>query len=689
MVTDSVSSPLSVTENQAFDVFGRVTQSRQTTGGTAYNPMMYTYNLSGALVEEAYPSGRVVKNVLNNDGDLSIVRSKKNSTAGYWNYADSFTYSPAGTVTSLQLGNGYWESTQFNSRLQPTQIALGTLPGATNTLKLDYAYGKWVGQSLDATKNNGNIGRQTITVTTKDGELGFTQKYDYDSVNRLKDARETNSSDEETWRQVFTYDRYGNRNFDETYTTTLTKTCGSLPNFTVCAADRKIENPSISTSTNRIVQDQDGDSVNDYTFDFAGNTIRQATGMTFIYDGENKQVEVKNSSNVTIGQYWYDGDEKRVKKYVPGTGETTVFVYSAAGKLVAEYSTELADKPEVAYTTTDNLGSPRINTGASGNVIARHDYHPFGEEISTGNRTEEIGYKPDDVRKQFTGYERDDETGLDFAQARMYGSLLGRFTTTDPALASATKGNPQTWNRYCYVLNNPYLYTDPLGLWEEPVINQTQSTYQEGVPTTVTDVSITIKMEKGDTAKTLATQLKISEKSAQKLLDTMDKDGNIRVSAADGKVGDVFKAIEKRVMDHENARLKKPDKGNEQGWDCSRTTGSLAGFFAPVGGPNGLDRKVEQKFDDGAAVNAENVSKEKLTIGDMVRFAEKGGVAKHWATFVMNNSSGEPVVFSKSGTKGPNEFGTTQEIARRNNYPPVSPNGQDKTGYYRKLPGNN
>ena len=100
-------------------------------------------------------------------------------------------------------------------------------------------------------------------------------------------------------------------------------------------------------------------------------------------------------------------------------------VYDAGGKTVAEYSTAVSDSPQVAYLTSDALGTPRINTSAGGAVLARHDYHPFGEEISTPERTPEAGYDSDQIRKKFTGYERDDETGLDFAQARMYANRLG------------------------------------------------------------------------------------------------------------------------------------------------------------------------------------------------------------------------------------------------------------------------
>ena len=66
-----------------------------------------------------------------------------------------------------------------------------------------------------------------------------------------------------------------------------------------------------------------------------------------------------------------------------------------------------------------------------------------------------------------TSYERDKESGLDYAQARYYNSNHGRFTSVDPLTASASIRNPQTFNRYSYVLNSPYKFTDPLGLLPE------------------------------------------------------------------------------------------------------------------------------------------------------------------------------------------------------------------------------
>jgi RHS repeat-associated protein len=67
-----------------------------------------------------------------------------------------------------------------------------------------------------------------------------------------------------------------------------------------------------------------------------------------------------------------------------------------------------------------------------------------------------------------TGYEHDRESGLDFAEARMYSKSSGRFTSADPLLASAIASQSQSWNRFAYVANNPMKYADPSGLCAIP-----------------------------------------------------------------------------------------------------------------------------------------------------------------------------------------------------------------------------
>jgi RHS repeat-associated protein len=98
--------------------------------------------------------------------------------------------------------------------------------------------------------------------------------------------------------------------------------------------------------------------------------------------------------------------------------------------------------------------------------IKRHDFCPFGEELSAGIgiRSASLGYGDDLIRQKFTSKERDSETGLDYFLARYHSSVQGRFTSVDPENAGADPELPQTWNGYSYAINNPLTYSDPDGL---------------------------------------------------------------------------------------------------------------------------------------------------------------------------------------------------------------------------------
>ncbi len=99
----------------------------------------------------------------------------------------------------------------------------------------------------------------------------------------------------------------------------------------------------------------------------------------------------------------------------------------------------------------------------------RHHYLPFGEELLQvwGGCSTTLGYTADTIRQKFTGYERDNETGLDYAQARYCSSIQGRFTSPDPLMASA-QATDQSLNRYSYVSNNPMVFSDPSGMQRGP-----------------------------------------------------------------------------------------------------------------------------------------------------------------------------------------------------------------------------
>ena len=272
--------------------------------------------------------------------------------------------------------------------------------------------------------------------------------------------------------QNFGYDRWGNR----------TVSCSP------CQPGVTGDVFTIDAATNRITA-KNGTGM---TYDSAGNQTYDATGNRW-FDGENRMH--KATQGGTTSHYVYDADGKRVRRIIGST--ETWMIYGVDGELVGEYAAAAsASSPQkeygyrsgqlliaaetsplkITWMVTDHLGTPRMNirgTGTDGGSLAsvtRHDYLPFGEDLIAGIRLNggsgQYGYEPppDGVRQKFTGYERDIETDLDFAQARLYSNKQGRFTSPDPFLASARLFLPQSWNRYSYALNRPLNYTDSTGL---------------------------------------------------------------------------------------------------------------------------------------------------------------------------------------------------------------------------------
>jgi RHS repeat-associated protein len=131
--------------------------------------------------------------------------------------------------------------------------------------------------------------------------------------------------------------------------------------------------------------------------------------------------------------------------------------YTFSGKLVGMRLANQPDSPTDGQLRVvgDHLGSATlvIDTSSTPQVIHRQFYKPYGEvALQSGTTRTSIGY---------TGQRLDEDSGLMFYNARFYDPVLSYFVSADTIAPNPAE--PQTRNRYSYVLNNPVKYSDPSG----------------------------------------------------------------------------------------------------------------------------------------------------------------------------------------------------------------------------------
>jgi RHS repeat-associated protein len=173
--------------------------------------------------------------------------------------------------------------------------------------------------------------------------------------------------------------------------------------------------------------------------------------------------------------YVYNALNQRVQTMIGGT--VTEFVFNATNQRVSEWS---GTSPYGAlkghyywgslplayygggsthFEHQDWTGTERMRTSYTGSVEAKFTNLPWGDsqqQIKTGGL--------DTDAYHYSMLDHDTETETDHAQFRQYNSLSGQWLSPDPYTGSYDSGNPQSFNRYVYALNNPLSNIDPIGL---------------------------------------------------------------------------------------------------------------------------------------------------------------------------------------------------------------------------------
>jgi RHS repeat-associated protein len=209
-----------------------------------------------------------------------------------------------------------------------------------------------------------------------------------------------------------------------------------------------------------------------YEYDNNGNMIQKTVAgvvTNFIYNAEDRLIEVRDGSDSLIASYYYDPFGRRLWKEVGGS--RTYFLYTDEG-LIGEYDstgTEIKTygyKPGSTWTTdplfmkvgddyyfyqNDHLGTPQKMAAVNGGVVWSAKYEAFGKA------NVEVNIVENNLR--FPGQYFDQETGLYYNWKRFYSSIIGRYIGKDPiGLAGGI-------NTFAYVENNPINAIDSLGLY--------------------------------------------------------------------------------------------------------------------------------------------------------------------------------------------------------------------------------
>jgi RHS repeat-associated protein len=297
-----------------------------------------------------------------------------------------------------------WSTADGQGRLR--YLKSGTSSTPTSRQSLEYGY-----------DSAGSV------IQIKDYKAGGTQtqSFSYDPLDRLVSAGASGGTGG-TYSETYGVDELGN----------LTSKGGV--SYTYGTQSSSCADGSLSKPHAAVAVGSDA-----YCYDHNGNQTKRTIGgttYTLTYDEENRLAGVSGGASAT---FVYDGDGVRIKGTVGGTTAVRRSGYGSDNNLF--------------WLLTDHLGSTAVTLWPGGAKKAELRYKAFGETRYTSSST------PTTYR--YTGQREESAIGLYFYRGRWYDVVLGRFVQADTIVPDPA--NPQSLNRFSYVLNNPVRYTDPTG----------------------------------------------------------------------------------------------------------------------------------------------------------------------------------------------------------------------------------
>jgi RHS repeat-associated protein len=433
---------------------GQLAEAYTGASGSKTTDEFFSYSVRGELTDtwECTPhSGST---------GCALVGNYYHVTAGFWANGALNTLSssitgvptqtygvdPMGRTYSVTAGSGQnpVTSTSYDLANYKRTVNYGSLDSDVNTFDPNTGrmtqYKFNVGSNSDTgslTWNaNGSLATLALADTVPTTTDTQTCSHTHDDLARIASTNCVNGATNK-WNQNFTYDAFGN----------ITKTTTGpgvsfLPGYS-SSSNWITSLPGVTTTTDNNGQ-MTYDGTHNYTWDAAGK-MHSVDTTTLTHDALGRMVETAVGSTYTQIVYSPLGKKFAImngqtlqKAFVPLPGAQAV--YTSAGLAY--------------YRHADHLGSSRLATTPTRTLYSSTAYAPYGEPYAQVGTTD----------LSFTGQDQDMVPGIHDFLLRKYAPVQGRWLSPDPAgLGAVDPSNPQSWNRYAYVLNNPLALVDPLG----------------------------------------------------------------------------------------------------------------------------------------------------------------------------------------------------------------------------------
>lgn len=417
-----------------FDNFKRPLTEKITVDGIPYLTQ-YSYDTYSQLTKITYPSGVVVNNNYDGNGDLLSVTGGDVSapiTLFTGTKMDGF-----GHYTEYNLGNGKSSVNTYTNGL-PTRYYTPLIQDLKNTF--NYA--------------NGNL------LSRQDAIRSITENFEYDDLNRL-----TKSTVNGVVQLNISYD--GSGSFSMGNIAAKTDAGNYVYQTNKLHAVAYITNPTGAQTPPTTIATTE-QNINYTPFLKTASITEGAYQVDYTYGADYQRVKsiLQQNSTIIETKYYFGNYEKQIRG-----GVTREVHYVSGGNGLCAMIVRQAGVNSFYFVYTDQLGSILTITDINGTKVAEQNFDAWGRNRNPANwQYTNVPVNPDWLYRGYTGHEHVAQFALINMNGRIYDPVEGRMLSPDNFVSDPFSS--QAYNRYSYALNNPLSYVDPDGnlVWFAPII---------------------------------------------------------------------------------------------------------------------------------------------------------------------------------------------------------------------------